>query len=57
MNDVITSMLDLFGVNVVPTDFPTFIFWLCSLLAGIEFLRFCVGTAFSFLNKSMEVGR
>ena len=51
MNGIITNMLELFEISEIPTDFASFAFWLCSLAAGIIFLKFCVGICFSFINK------
>lgn len=57
MNNVITSMLEFFGINSVPVDFQTFIFWFCSLLAGVEFCKFCVGSVFNFIKHMLEVSK
>ncbi len=56
MQDIIRPMLELFGIAEIPTDFATFIYWLCSLLAGLEFAKFSVGICFSFV-KEMIGGR
>ncbi len=50
METVITSLLDFFGISAVPTDFPTFIHWLCSLLAGLYFVKFTMVSVFSFIK-------
>ncbi len=57
MVDVISSMLELFGIEEVPLTFGDFIFWLCSLCAGYKFVTFSVGIVFSFLNKVSEVAK
>ncbi len=57
MSGVIFQMLDFFGISSVPTDFPTFMYWLCSLCAGLEFIRFTVGICFSFVRQISEVRR
>lgn len=56
MNSIITEMLTLFGIDTIPTDFPSFMYWLCSLLAGIAFLKFSVGICFNFVRE-MTGGR
>lgn len=55
MNGVILQMLEFFGIASIPTDFPTFIYWLCSLCAGLEFVQFTVGICFNFIKKVSEV--
>lgn len=57
MTDVIADMLGLFGILEVPTDFPTFMYWFCSLCAGIWFVRMCIGTVFGFVRDISEVRR
>lgn len=57
MQNVISEMLTLFGIDVIPTDFPSFMYWLCSLVAGLTFLKFCVGICFNFISRMCEVRR
>lgn len=55
MNNVIAQMLEFFGIVTVPTDFPAFCYWFCSLMAGINFCKFAVGTCFNFVERMNEV--
>lgn len=48
MHSVIDQMLEMFGIVEIPTSFPEFMYWLCSLIAGIVFLKFCVAICFNF---------
>lgn len=56
MSNIITELLDFLGVNYVPTDFPGFIFWFCSLLAGLWFIKFVLTVTFGFVYKTMRIG-
>ncbi len=57
MHDVISEMLNLFGISIIPTDFPSFMVWLCSLIAGVLFVKFTVGVSLSFARKALEVSK
>ena len=37
--NITAEFLDLFGINTIPTDFPSFITWFCSLVAALLFVR------------------
>lgn len=50
MENVITSLLDFLGITAIPTDFPTFLYWLCSLMAGLYFMKVCIVSVFSFMK-------
>lgn len=51
MTDVITYMLELFGLSGVPVTFSEFIWWCVRLLAGVSFLKFVIAMPFSFVRK------
>lgn len=50
MQDIISSLLEFFGVNTIPTDFPSFIYWFCSLVAGLIFVRMILLSTFGMIN-------
>ena len=57
MSGVISSMLELFEIDAIPTDFPSFMYWLCSLVAGVAFLKFSVCVVFKFVRETMGVAK
>lgn len=56
MENVITSLLDFLGIATIPTDFPEFMYWLCSLLAGLYFMKICIVSVFSFIKTINREG-
>lgn len=54
LSDIITSMLDLFGLSGVPTTFSEFIWWCVCLFAGLSFAKFVIALPFSFIRKLNE---
>ena len=54
MTDVITLMLELFGLSGVPVTFSEFIWWCVRLIAGVSLVKFFVAMPFSFINKMNE---
>lgn len=55
MNNVINEMLSFFGINTVPTDFPTFIYWIFSLVFGLYFVKFSVSIVFEFVKSMARI--
>lgn len=54
MTDVITYMLDMFGLSGVPTSFSEFIWWCVRLFAGVSFAKFVLVMPFSYIMKLIE---
>lgn len=57
MESIITQMLELFGLSVVPTNFPDFIHWFFSLLCGVYFCIFVVKLSFDFVRQMANLVR
>lgn len=55
MANITTEILDFLGVNYVPIDFPGFMVWFCSLLAGLWFIKFVLNVTFGFVYKAMRI--
>lgn len=51
MTDVISSMLELFGISTVPSTIPEFLYWFCSLAAGVIFIKSLVAIIFGFVRN------
>lgn len=54
MTDVITLMLEFFGLSGVPVTFSEFIWWSVRLFAGVSLVKFFVAFPFSFIRKMNE---
>ena len=58
MTDIITGFVETFGINAnIPTDFPSFIYWLCTVVATLLFVKIILGTIFGNYYKIYEVTR
>lgn len=55
MTGIIADILDFLGVNYIPTDFPGFMVWFCSLLAGLWFIKFVLNVTFGFVYKALRI--
>lgn len=51
MTDVITYMLDMFGLSGVPDSFSEFIWWCVRLFFGLSFVKFVIAMPFSYITK------
>lgn len=58
MTDIIKGFIETFGIGQnIPTDFPSFIYWLCTVVAALLFVKIILGTIFGLYYKIYEVGR
>jgi len=51
MSDVITSMLQFFGIAEIPSTMPDLLYWLCSLVAGVYFVKSVLSICFGFVKN------
>lgn len=57
MENVTSALLDFFGIATVPTDFPSFMFWLCSLIAGLCFVKMVLVSVFGMIRDARGITR
>ena len=57
MNGLMQEFLITFGIDSPPpTDFPSFIYWLCTVIATVIFIKIVLQTVFGLYKQVREVG-
>lgn len=51
MSDIVSQMMEFFGMVEIPTDFATFMYYFLGMCFGIRFVEFCVYTCFGFVER------
>ena len=57
MQSIIDGLIQTFGIGEIPTDFPSFIHWLCVVVAALIFVQIILGTVFCIYSKALEVNK